>query len=26
VKAVDVLKGPYFPEYGDFDTAGALTS
>src|SRR5205085_5676333 len=20
VKAVDVLKGPYFPEYGDFDT------
>jgi len=25
VKAVDVLKGPYFPEYGDFDTAGALT-
>jgi len=26
VKAVDVLKGPYFPEYGDFDTAGAVTS
>ena len=25
VKAVDVLKGPYFPEYGDFDTAGAVT-
>jgi len=24
VKAVDVLKGPYFPEYGDFDTAGAV--
>src|SRR5262249_47407762 len=22
VKAVEVLKGPYFPEYGDFDTAG----
>ena len=25
VKAVDVLKGPYFPEYGDFDTAGVVT-
>ena len=24
VRAVDVLKGPYFPEYGDFDTAGAV--
>ena len=24
VKAVDVLKGPYFPEYGDFDTAGVV--
>jgi TonB-dependent Receptor Plug Domain len=24
VKAVDVLKGPYFPEYGDFETAGAI--
>ena len=24
VKAVDVLKGPYFPEYGDFDTAAAV--
>lgn len=24
VKAVDVLKGPYFPEYGDFDTAGTV--
>jgi outer membrane receptor protein involved in Fe transport len=23
VKLVDVFKGPYFPEYGDFDTAGA---
>jgi outer membrane receptor protein involved in Fe transport len=24
VRAVDVLKGPYFAEYGDFDTAGAV--
>ena len=24
VKAVDVVKGPYFPEYGDFETAGAI--
>jgi outer membrane receptor protein involved in Fe transport len=24
VQAVDVLKGPYFPEYGDFDTAGVV--
>ncbi len=24
VRAVDVLKGPYFPEYGDFDTAGVV--
>jgi outer membrane receptor protein involved in Fe transport len=24
VKAVDVLKGPYFPEYGDFATAGVV--
>lgn len=24
VTAIDVLKGPYFPEYGDFDTAGAV--
>src|SRR5712691_6135657 len=24
VKAVDVLKGPYFPEYGDFDTAAVV--
>jgi outer membrane receptor protein involved in Fe transport len=24
VKAVDVVKGPYFPEYGDFDTAAAV--
>jgi len=24
VKAVDVNKGPYFPEYGDFDTAGVV--
>jgi outer membrane receptor protein involved in Fe transport len=24
VKAVEVVKGPYFPEYGDFDTAGAI--
>jgi outer membrane receptor protein involved in Fe transport len=24
VKSVDVLKGPYFPEYGDFDTAGVV--
>jgi TonB-dependent Receptor Plug Domain len=24
VRAVDVLKGPYFPEYGDFDTAGTV--
>src|SRR5262245_36852558 len=24
VRAVDVLKGPYFPEYGDFDTAAAV--
>ncbi len=24
VKGVDVLKGPYFPEYGDFDTAGVV--
>src|SRR5215467_6667800 len=24
VRAVDVLKGPYFPEFGDFDTAGAI--
>src|SRR5438477_132596 len=24
IKLVDVLKGPYFPEYGDFDTAGAV--
>src|SRR5919109_2943884 len=24
VRAVDVLKGPYVPEYGDFDTAGAV--
>jgi hypothetical protein len=24
VKAVEVVKGPYFPEYGDFDTASAI--
>jgi outer membrane receptor protein involved in Fe transport len=24
VRAMDVLKGPYFPEYGDFDTAGVV--
>jgi outer membrane receptor protein involved in Fe transport len=24
VRAVDVLKGPYFPEYGDFATAGIV--
>ena len=24
VRAVDVLKGPYFPEYGDFGTAGVV--
>jgi outer membrane receptor protein involved in Fe transport len=24
VKAVDVLKGPYWAEYGDFDTAGVV--
>jgi outer membrane receptor protein involved in Fe transport len=24
VRTVDVLKGPYFPEYGDFDTAGVV--
>ena len=24
VKAVEVVKGPYFPEYGDFETAGAI--
>ena len=24
VKAVDALKGPYFPEYGDFNTAAVL--
>ena len=24
VRAVDVSKGPYFPEYGDFDTAAAV--
>jgi outer membrane receptor protein involved in Fe transport len=24
VKAVDVLKGPYFPEYGDFATAAVV--
>src|SRR5581483_5718427 len=24
IRAVDALKGPYFPEYGDFDTAGAV--
>lgn len=24
VKAVDALKGPYFPEYGDFDTAAVV--
>jgi outer membrane receptor protein involved in Fe transport len=24
VKVVDVLKGPYFPEYGDFDTAAVV--
>jgi outer membrane receptor protein involved in Fe transport len=24
IQAVDVLKGPYFPEYGDFDTAGVV--
>jgi outer membrane receptor protein involved in Fe transport len=24
VQAVDVFKGPYFPEYGDFDTAGVV--
>ena len=24
VRAVNVLKGPYFPEYGDFDTAGVV--
>jgi outer membrane receptor protein involved in Fe transport len=24
VQAVDVLKGPYFPEYGDFNTAGVV--
>src|SRR5438128_12440426 len=25
VQAVDVLKGPYFPAYGDFHPAGAVT-
>jgi hypothetical protein len=25
VRAVDVLKGPYFPEYGDFNTAAVVT-
>jgi outer membrane receptor protein involved in Fe transport len=24
VRAVDVLKGPYFPEFGDFGTAGVV--
>src|SRR5690348_16350399 len=24
VKAVEVVKGPYSPEYGDFETAGAI--
>ena len=24
IRAVDVLKGPYFPEYGDFATAGVV--
>jgi outer membrane receptor protein involved in Fe transport len=24
VNQIDVTKGPYFPEYGDFDTAGAI--
>src|SRR5262249_40001229 len=24
IDRVDVSKGPYFPQYGDFDTAGAL--
>src|SRR5262249_48982900 len=24
IKAVDVFKGPYFPEFGDFDTAAAV--
>lgn len=24
IRAVDALKGPYFVEYGDFDTAGAV--
>jgi hypothetical protein len=24
IRAVDVLKGPYFPEYGDFGTAGVV--
>src|SRR5881409_2530004 len=24
VRAVDILKGPYFPEYGDFDTGGVV--
>jgi outer membrane receptor protein involved in Fe transport len=24
VQAIDALKGPYFPEYGDFDTAGVV--
>ena len=24
IRAIDVSKGPYFPEYGDFDTAGVV--
>jgi outer membrane receptor protein involved in Fe transport len=24
IDRIDVSKGPYFPEYGDFDTAGAI--
>jgi outer membrane receptor protein involved in Fe transport len=24
INQIDVSKGPYFPEYGDFDTAGAI--
>ncbi|HKD38722.1 MAG TPA: TonB-dependent receptor [Myxococcaceae bacterium] len=24
INQMDVTKGPYFPEYGDFDTAGAI--
>jgi len=24
INQIDITKGPYFPEYGDFDTAGAI--